>query len=1076
MENNLQRTLSKSALKNLNKLIKYLKQKFYVFMIGPNGMGKTRIMRAAKLKIEEQLGFKCYYFNLEEENQRGAHFFYSNILEKISDGMQIELGSDLSNDFIAQLDSCVSNPTVFLFDSFRAVSKDFYDNFSRDCRKIFNEGRANPDSGLSKILMIFAGSMVASKSEQHDTSPLWNITKQIEILPISEDETKEIIVERFKKKLNYESNDNIVKIIYDFTKGHLFLANAFIRYATKNYQNIKFYNQHLLNDFIGHIWTVARNPMNRSGDKQSDNKLYKHFISIIEYLETSPEIFDMILKILDGKFPQGSPRPIVDSITITGTISKDKGYYDFSNPVYKEFFKRLLNGYRLADFCLFHSHEQDWWEKAKTFYQNLNEKGQRRNLNESFFPRTKYFNELIPKLIHILRSCFDSIQAIHEMEVMLSLVFDIPEWCIYRVKIIENKRRLEELDPYFKEYSPKDGWVNEKELPFIEKALNRHVPMSDWTGKWLAVPVIIREDFGRLFLLKMEPNRKKWYQTVISFVQQALPVYFSFKSRESVTKELNNINKMSYKLKNALLNTEDYMYIVDREKKLIVANQKLYDLTGLNLQPHEIEGKICFDFLMKRKEASKNCLLNKAFKSKETVRTVRNIKISDKNLVMDTAFVPLRSESENQVIAVAVFMHDMSDRHLLWESFEEMQKNDTIEGMYKFILNTFKSFGFKRVFRYRPDPGKEGHFISEDFVGQIDDQDKGKKFKNGVQLFQTNDEDLLENRILVWHRKSIKEDIHLKVFFEDRFRNSDFKFKEDETWLKHDSNHPRPNFWVTVPIWSRDGMIKLYTMDNWFDNERNKEMISLDKLQALETFARAAGQILENARQREYLKKFQAMLTHGTIMPLQIARLSVDRITDLDNHSEIEKWADKTDKAIDFAQSSLASLLTIKRGSGRIQKEQVNVSELLIEQVDLFKIYTDKPIGIDFKLEIPDDSIYSLTDKSVLLQILNNLVGNSIRHLQRLTLSGNKKTIAISLEIQNKKMIIKISDNGNGLPETFISYFKKPFKAGMEHPLEGGLGIGFSREMADMLGGSLELVESGKNGTNFKLILNFGGI
>ncbi len=104
--------------------------------------------------------------------------------------------------------------------------------------------------------------------------------------------------------------------------------------------------------------------------------------------------------------------------------------------------------------------------------------------------------------------------------------------------------------------------------------------------------------------------------------------------------------------------------------------------------------------------------------------------------------------------------------------------------------------------------------------------------------------------------------------------------------------------------------------------------------------------------------------------------------------------------------------------------------------------------------------------------ILNNLIGNSIRYLQKI--SDSEKLIQIKAIKKENRLTIEISDTGPGLNAEIKEYLKKPFNKEIEYP-GGGFGIGFSREMANMLGGDLTISGKKPFKTGIYLSLIIGG-
>jgi signal transduction histidine kinase len=1201
----------------IEKLIKYLEEGSFVFILGPMGMGKTTIIKGALPRIKKSLELDYFFFDLGEA-QKGAHYFYNLILKTISGKNIEEWGPDLSNEFISRLDNHISKPSLFIFDNFRAINRDFYEQFSADCRKIKMEGVVHPGSGLSKILMVFSGSLIGS---EHKASPLWNITERIEILPLPQNEAKKVIIDYFKNLGEENPPGELVDKIHDSTLGHRYLAGELARFASKKgIKDPRIDTGKVIEDFSWHIWSVVNKP----GDVLDHNDIYirRHFLNIVEYLETSPYILRVTLDLIEDKTVAGPRRPRIDNISITGAISKDdKGYYSFLNPIYEKFFKELLTGYRKGNLCLFHIQEDDLWQKAMDVFRQLRDQGIKRDIRHPVTPRQRNFSDLVIKMIERLRSQSTSSELVQEFNNMLDLVFNLRAWAgPFRVNKIEGDSKIAGPDAFFNEIQPPEKKIDERDInvqgkKIIDKALRSHTHMIDWTGQWLTVPAFIREDFVRLFLARIDPEQQEIIPRITTFIQESLWAYYSLRVKEKSQEELNKLqerinllsrsvksdfrndlkkpweiikhelkclgiekftlhevltggkvisNENSQKnpssgrkifnlkelpelnkavdvirkgtfyylssvpnrhfvgkvldygvilivdfimkdfkvksilpefsrfldlftlaiektwdnyqarsdqemLRRALIGTDDYFYIVNKERKILYMGEKLEQLLRRDGSDYNrLYGKeICGEVLQGSHDPCSHCLLEKVYESREVLRLASRMSLAGKEGFLDCAFVPILKENSDQIIAVAVYMHDVEDRQRLWEVLVELQKKENVQEMEKLIFDTLAEFGFSRVFRFRPDPKKKGVFISEDYKGKVKNNKKGEMFRAGKIYFINPGKDIQEGRVSVWHRKNTPRTA-LKEFLENRLRNSGFDLKESFSRpAYYPQNKNRPDFWVSVPICGREGIVKLYALDNWGDDNRDREVISLDRLQVLETFGQAAGQILENARR---WGNFQAMLSHGTMEPLQVMRLVLDRIANLSDKDERKRLAEKAEAALGFAQSALGSILTLERGPARINTEKVDINSLIEQQTALFQAYKGEKEEIKFILDLPDKSIIWETDRIVLVQILNNLAGNTVRHLARLNRKNPQKKIRIKASVKQNKLIIEVSDNGEGLPPNVREYFKRPYKQGIPFP-SGGIGLGFSREMADLLGGSLELIEppSLGRGTTFQL-------
>ncbi|MFQ5534987.1 MAG: sensor histidine kinase [Sphingomonadales bacterium] len=109
-----------------------------------------------------------------------------------------------------------------------------------------------------------------------------------------------------------------------------------------------------------------------------------------------------------------------------------------------------------------------------------------------------------------------------------------------------------------------------------------------------------------------------------------------------------------------------------------------------------------------------------------------------------------------------------------------------------------------------------------------------------------------------------------------------------------------------------------------------------------------------------------------------------------------------------------------------------------------------------FEIDADPDHVY---------RVLLNLGRNAV---QALAGAGKGGEISISGEQSDGVAVIEVSDSGPGLPKAAREHLFEPF-AGSTRAEGTGLGLAISRELARAHGGDIELVESGPNGTTFRI-------
>ena len=111
-----------------------------------------------------------------------------------------------------------------------------------------------------------------------------------------------------------------------------------------------------------------------------------------------------------------------------------------------------------------------------------------------------------------------------------------------------------------------------------------------------------------------------------------------------------------------------------------------------------------------------------------------------------------------------------------------------------------------------------------------------------------------------------------------------------------------------------------------------------------------------------------------------------------------------------------------------------------------------------------------LADPDQLHRILVNLMRNAREAIDGATEKSGAGAISVSLGVADGASVIRVADNGPGLPERAQANLFQPF-SGSARRGGAGLGLAISRELAQAHGGDLVLVETGPAGTVFDLRL-----
>lgn len=121
-------------------------------------------------------------------------------------------------------------------------------------------------------------------------------------------------------------------------------------------------------------------------------------------------------------------------------------------------------------------------------------------------------------------------------------------------------------------------------------------------------------------------------------------------------------------------------------------------------------------------------------------------------------------------------------------------------------------------------------------------------------------------------------------------------------------------------------------------------------------------------------------------------------------------------------------------------------------------------------LDLPAAPVMTRTDPDRLFQAVTNLVSNAAKF------SPSGEVVRVSLRATDRSVLIRVSDNGPGIPEDFRArlfdrFAQSPHTRGLTRQPGTGLGLSIAKAIVTQLGGSLRLDESQTRGAAFEIEL-----
>ncbi|MDF2612327.1 MAG: barA [Clostridia bacterium] len=264
------------------------------------------------------------------------------------------------------------------------------------------------------------------------------------------------------------------------------------------------------------------------------------------------------------------------------------------------------------------------------------------------------------------------------------------------------------------------------------------------------------------------------------------------------------------------------------------------------------------------------------------------------------------------------------------------------------------------------------------------------------------------------------------------------------------------------------------------EHSRNLEQQKSDINKKNEYLLEAQKEIQEKAEALEvankYKTEFLANMSHELRTPLNSILVLSQLLANKKDQTPL------TEKQLEFAStihSSGSELLRLINDVLDLSKIEVGKMDVLLEPMSFKELAYDmeksfsqisENKGLDFKIvvdkELPE---FILTDAHKVKQITNNFLSNAFKFTE-------KGEVRLEISCKDKETIsVSVSDTGIGIREDKHSIVFEAFKQsdGTISRKYGGTGLGLSitKELAKLLGGSIQLISKEGEGSTFALLL-----
>lgn len=216
------------------------------------------------------------------------------------------------------------------------------------------------------------------------------------------------------------------------------------------------------------------------------------------------------------------------------------------------------------------------------------------------------------------------------------------------------------------------------------------------------------------------------------------------------------------------------------------------------------------------------------------------------------------------------------------------------------------------------------------------------------------------------------------------------------------------------------------------------------------------------------LEQLTKEFTHEVKNPVALIQANIDYIQTSDKSGIYEKNYGVIKKELQKIINVVKDFAKVVSPVNNIEREVIFIYDLIIDIIDEFSTPFDGK-KISFNFVCNDEELKIFGEYSKICIVFFNLIKNSIEAIK------DEGVINISVEKENKEIIIKISDDGSGIDKSFSEIVCNPFFTTKANG--SGLGLPICKRIVESHGGTFSIYNNDTVGCTAEIrIMNFDDI
>lgn len=463
----------------------------------------------------------------------------------------------------------------------------------------------------------------------------------------------------------------------------------------------------------------------------------------------------------------------------------------------------------------------------------------------------------------------------------------------------------------------------------------------------------------------------------------------------------------------------------------------------------------------------------KAKEKREQMNDFENLYITYNNLA--NIYADMASADNDQVIEEKSRLVNIAFIYLLsslkiftLHNIHEKQSISTLNNIASLLLEmdeTQKAFNEYTKAKLLSEKYNAKKSLIHSLLGLADCHSKLKEYPQALEyLFKAEEQAI-----------SCKAKDKLKLIYKDI--SEIFTIKEDyKNACKYQSMFCK----LQAEIFNEDFKNKLLNLETKFEIEQKKKELEIYKLKNIE-LVKANNEIYAQKIELEQLNEnknnFLGIVVHDLKNPIScilgLCDLSeyhiINENSKDDSHKKnivmIKSQAEKMYKML----NDLLDISAIESGKIKVNLEDSSLEEIFLEREFYYKLLADKK-NISLTINRENINTRALIDKDRIVEVLDNLITNAIKF------TYNCGVIDIRFAIKNDKLLVSVTDNGQGFKPCETEKLFKEFIRFSAKPTAGetstGFGLMIVKKIIDLHNGKIYVQSEKNKGSTFTIELN----